>query len=297
MTKSTLAPITIYTDGACNPNPGPGGWAAILLRPDNEPQELSVASPQTTNNQMEMQAVLSALKSLPGPHHITLYTDSKYLKQGLTEWLPGWQQRGWRTSSKEAVKNQALWQALAAEIGHHQIEWKWVKGHAGNRWNERADELARSMLPETTLPLDDETAIHIFTAASYLGKQKSGGWGVVLRYQNHLKTLNGSERNTSANRMHLLAAINGLEAVKKSLPIHLYTAADYVRDGITKWVNAWQRQQWQTKSGKPVSHRELWEHLLPLTETHEVQWHLATKEHQPETMLEAKNLADAAARR
>jgi ribonuclease HI len=246
---------------------------------------------------MEMQAVLSALKSLPGPHHITLYTDSKYLKQGLTEWLPGWQQRGWRTSSKEAVKNQALWQALVAEIGHHQIEWKWVKGHAGNRWNDRADELARSMLPETTLPLDDETAIHIFTAASYLGKQKSGGWGVVLRYQNHLKTLNGSERNTSANRMHLLAAINGLEAVKKSLPIHLYTAADYVRDGITKWVNAWQRQQWQTKSGKPVSHRELWEHLLALTETHEVQWHLATKEHQPETMLEAKNLADAAARR
>ncbi len=297
MSKQTLPSITIYTDGACNPNPGPGGWAAILLRPNAMPQELTGAAEQTTNNQMEMQAVLSALKSLPNPHLITLYTDSKYLKQGLTEWLPIWQKRNWQTTGKQAVKNQDLWRALASEIQRHKIDWRWVKGHAGNEWNERADKLATSQLPEVTLPLDDETAIHIFAAASYLGKQKSGGWGIVMRYQEHLKTLSGHEANTSANRMHLLAALNGVQAIKKSLPIHFYTGSDYVRDGVTKWVKSWQRQNWQTKSGKAVSHRELWEELTTLTANYRIQWHLATKQHQPDLMIEAKNLADAAARR
>ena len=182
MTDRTLPQITIYTDGACNPNPGPGGWAAILLHPDGTAQELSGAVAHTTNNQMEMQAVLSALQSLSGPHYITLYTDSKYLKQGITEWLPGWQARGWQTKGKQAVKNQELWQALAQEIQPHQLEWKWVKGHAGNEWNERADELARSMLPQTVLPLDDENAIHIFAAAS-LSRETKKWWlgrGVAL---------------------------------------------------------------------------------------------------------------------
>src|SRR5262245_40729613 len=175
MNQKTLPPVTIYTDGACNPNPGPGGWAAIILEPGAEPEELSGAEPQTSNNQMELRAVIEALRALPAPHRVTLYTDSQYLRQGITEWLPLWEQRGWRTAGKQSVKNQELWQALATEVKRHQIDWEWVKGHAGNEWNERADALATAMLPPVELPLDDTTAVHIFAAASYLGSQKRGG--------------------------------------------------------------------------------------------------------------------------
>jgi len=293
---SSLQRVTIYTDGACNPNPGPGGWAAIVLHPKAQPQELCGAESHTSNNQMEMRAVLEALKALAGPHQVTLYTDSQYLRQGITEWLPQWQQRGWRTTAKQAVKNQALWQALAQEIQRHRIDWQWVKGHAGHKWNERADELARSMIPTATLPLDDSAAIHIFAAASYLGKQKSGGWGVVLRYREHTKTLSGHETNSSANRMHLTAAIEGLQAIKQPRPVHFYTGADYVRDGITRWVRGWQRQNWQTKAGKPVSNQDLWQKLVAVASGYAVQWHLVTKPDLPEPMLEAKVLADKAAR-
>lgn len=294
--NKTLPTVTIYTDGACNPNPGPGGWAAILLRSKAEPQELSGAAEKTTNNQMEMQAVLAALKSLAEPHQVILYTDSQYLRQGITEWLPLWEQRNWRTTSKQAVKNQELWRELAAEIRRHRLEWRWVKGHAGNKWNERADALARSMILKASLPLDDAQAIHIFAAASYSGKHNSGGWGVVLRYREVTKNLNGHEANSSANRMHLTAAIEGLRAIKSPVPIHFYTASDYVRDGITKWVTGWRRQNWQTKSGKPVSNRDLWETLVEAATQYQIRWHLVKKAEQPEPMVEAKRLADEAAR-
>ena len=176
MTNQT---VTIYTDGGCSPNPGPGGWAAILRFPGREPQELVGAVPDTTNNQMELQAAIEAFKALPAPHQVDLYTDSQYLRQGISQWLPNWEATGWRTSQKTAVKNQALWQELAALLHQHEVIWHWTKGHAGDKWNERADELARSAIPRAALPLDDQDAIHLFTAASYLGKQKK--WWVGRR--------------------------------------------------------------------------------------------------------------------
>jgi ribonuclease HI len=288
--------VTIYTDGACNPNPGPGGWAAILLWPQAKPQELCGAEAETSNNQMELRAVMEALKVLDGPHRVVLYTDSQYLRRGITEWLPRWEQRGWQTSSKQAVKNQDLWQALAAEAKLHHIQWQWVKGHAGHKWNERADKLARSMLPAVILPLDDTSAIHIFAAASYLGKQQSGGWGVVLHYHELIKTLNGHQIASSANRMHLTAAIQGLQAIKKPLPVHIYTNSDYLRDGITRWVKGWQRQNWITKLGKPVSNRDLWQTLISVAAHYQIRWHLVTKKDLPDLMVQAKALADEAAR-
>lgn len=296
MNQKTLPSITIYTDGACSPNPGPGGWAAILLRPGAEPEELVGAEAQTSNNQMELRAVLEALNSLATPYRITLYTDSQYLRQGITEWLPVWEQRGWQTAAKQSVKNQELWQALASAVKRHQIEWKWVKGHAGHKWNERADVLARSVLPESELPLDDTSAIHLFAAASYLGTQKKGGWGVVLCYRDNTKELSGQEVETSANRMHMLAVIEGLQAIKKALPIHVYTSSDYLYEGITKWVQGWQRQGWKTRSGGDVSNRDLWERLIAITANYPVRWHLVTKQNQPEHMTQAKNLANEAAR-
>lgn len=138
--------VTIYTDGGCEPNPGPGGWGAILQtrRADGTPyeREISGGDPATTNNRMELTAAIEALKALNKPCRVILHTDSEYLKKGITEWLSGWIAKNWRTSSKTPVKNQDLWQALLAETQRHTIEWQWVKGHAGNPSNERVDQLA-----------------------------------------------------------------------------------------------------------------------------------------------------------
>jgi len=135
--------VTIYTDGACKGNPGPGGWGAFLRYGDTE-RDLFGGELQTTNNRMELMAVIQALKALKHPCHVHLYLDSEYVRKGMTEWLPSWKARGWRTASKQAVKNADLWQALdevVSQSGHH-IEWRWVKGHSGDPGNERADALA-----------------------------------------------------------------------------------------------------------------------------------------------------------
>ena len=136
--------ITIYTDGACKGNPGPGGWGAILRSQGHLEKELFGGEILTTNNRMEMTAVIEALSALKRPCDIALYIDSKYVLQGITEWLPGWKARGWKTAAKQPVKNVDLWQKLDALVSTagHTIEWVWVKGHAGDPGNERADALA-----------------------------------------------------------------------------------------------------------------------------------------------------------
>ena len=135
--------IDIYTDGACKGNPGPGGWGVFLKSGDTE-KELFGGEANTTNNRMEMMAVIQALEALKRPCKINMYLDSKYVLQGITEWIHGWKARGWRTASKEPVKNVELWQRLDALVasGGHDINWRWVKGHAGDPGNERADALA-----------------------------------------------------------------------------------------------------------------------------------------------------------
>ena len=133
--------IEIYTDGACRGNPGPGGWAA-LLRSGAHEREISGAEGLTTNNRMELTAVLRALEALKRPVQARLYTDSEYVRRGITEWLPGWKARGWRTADRKPVKNQDLWQHLDELASKHRIEWLWVPGHAGVPDNERVDRLA-----------------------------------------------------------------------------------------------------------------------------------------------------------
>ncbi len=133
--------ITIFTDGACKGNPGPGGWGALLVAGDNE-KELFGGENNTTNNRMELMAVIQALSALKRPCQITIHTDSKYVLKGFTEWLAGWKANGWRTAAKAPVKNVDLWQALDAAQSQHQITWCWVKGHSGDAGNERADQLA-----------------------------------------------------------------------------------------------------------------------------------------------------------
>lgn len=139
--------VTIYTDGACRGNPGPGGWGAVLHYNGHE-RQLSGGETMTTNNRMELTAAIMALEALRHPCRVTLYTDSTYVKQGLTQWLPGWRARGWRTAARKPVKNKALWQRLDQAAGRHQVDWRWVKGHAGNAGNEMADQLANQGLEQ-----------------------------------------------------------------------------------------------------------------------------------------------------
>ncbi len=142
--------VEIWTDGACSGNPGPGGWGAVLRYRGHE-QELSGGAAETTNNRMELQAAIEALRRLKRPCRVRLYTDSTYVRDGIMKWLPGWKTRGWRTAAKKPVKNAELWRALDKETARHDIEWVWVKGHAGNEGNERADALARDAIARLRL--------------------------------------------------------------------------------------------------------------------------------------------------
>lgn len=134
--------VTLITDGSCLGNPGPGGWAAIL-RFNSQTKELSGGEPETTNNRMEMMAVIEGLTILKEPCEISIEIDSQYVKNGVTEWMSGWKRRGWKTAAKKPVKNQDLWQKIDAALAQHTVNWKWVKGHADHDDNNRCDELAR----------------------------------------------------------------------------------------------------------------------------------------------------------
>ncbi|MGH7044984.1 MAG: ribonuclease HI [Stellaceae bacterium] len=155
--RVAAAEVEIFTDGACSGNPGPGGWAAILRYrparrdtsrgdPEYVEKELSGFDPATTNNRMEMTAAIAALETLKRPCQVRLYSDSQYLRDGITRWIHGWKARGWRTADRKPVKNIDLWQRLDAAAARHEIEWEWVRGHAGHPENERADALARAAI-------------------------------------------------------------------------------------------------------------------------------------------------------
>lgn len=137
--------VQIWTDGACSGNPGPGGWGAILRYGDAE-KELSGAQAATTNNRMELMAAIEALNALKKPANVKLHTDSKYVMDGVTKWIHGWKKKGWKTADNKPVKNEDLWRALETAANRHTVEWKWVKGHAGDEMNERADQLARGAI-------------------------------------------------------------------------------------------------------------------------------------------------------
>lgn len=143
--KSTMLNVTIYTDGACLDNPGPGGWGAILRYGKHE-RVVSGGEKDTTNNRMELRAALEALRTLTEPCSVTLFTDSNYLKKGITEWMPNWKRRNWRRKGGK-LANVDLWKKLDEEVSRHEIQWHWVRGHAGNRMNERVDRVAKKAIP------------------------------------------------------------------------------------------------------------------------------------------------------
>lgn len=142
-----MSDVEIYCDGACRGNPGPGGWGALLRSGENEKRLYGYAA-ATTNNRMELTGAIEALRALKKPCEVVLWTDSQYVKKGMTEWLAGWKAKGWKNSSREPVKNVDLWKELEAEALRHQVDWRWVKGHAGHEGNEIADQLANQAIDE-----------------------------------------------------------------------------------------------------------------------------------------------------
>ena len=143
--KGSGKPVVIYTDGACSGNPGPGGWGAVLIYRGHR-KELKGGEAETTNNRMELAAAIAALEALSKPSRVELHTDSEYLKNGITGWIHNWKRNGWRTADKKPVKNSELWQRLEAARQRHTVDWRWVKGHAGEPENERSDALAREAM-------------------------------------------------------------------------------------------------------------------------------------------------------
>lgn len=287
--------VIIYTDGGCKPNPGPGGWGAVLLFSHSE-KELSGSAPDTTNNQMELTAAIEALSSLEGRHRVELHTDSTYLKNGITQWISAWQKKSWRTSTGSPVKNQDLWQQLAELITQHDITWKWVRGHAGNEYNERVHDLATEARAELTGEstksesiAEQHTNIAIYTNCYFEKDQRQNAWGAVVVKDGEAQPMTGIIGGNSDNHARLLGAIMLLQSLDKSVPVDIFTDSEYIQKGISQWVDGWIKKGWKTKSGTPVRYRELWQRLHQLNTERTIYWHYAPAKYELITL--AKKIA------
>jgi ribonuclease HI len=271
--------------------------------------------PDTTNNRMELHAAAAALallEGLLGRCQVNLYTDSQYVRQGITEWIDDWVSRGWRTGGKQAVKNQDLWRVLHRLTQAHEVTWHWLKGHAGHPLNERADRLAtqaqralgRLQLasPGPVAPgvaesaTDDRPAVEICVRASCRGAQGWGGWGAVLRVDEHTRSLSGGEATTTSNAMLIQGATEALRALTKPCRVTVYSNADYLIKGASLWAEDWQARGWQTRDGKAVANRAAWETLLDAARPHTVTWVQAKGDDVPTDLAWAGELAAHASR-
>jgi len=295
----TTAPrFTIYTDGGCRPNPGPGGWGAVLDGPEGR-RELSGSDPSSTNNRMELTAAIHALEAVPPGAEVELITDSTYLQQGITGWLAGWRRRGWVTSTKEPVKNRDLWMALDDAARRVRVHWRWARGHAGHAGNERAHELAAAAIPggepaaRVGAPLEAPSpeTVEVFLAVAWSGKRREGTWGALLRHREVEKELAGRAAVESANGAHIASAALALEAIQKILPVRIVTVSDYLRDGATMWLPAWRRRGWKTRENKPVANRSWWERLARQLARLDVTWQVVGEEEPPAEIVRARQLA------
>ncbi len=283
--------VTIYTDGGCDPNPGAGGWAALLLfEKDGKTytRELSGGEAQTTNNRMELTAAIEALRALKQPCVVELHTDSQYLKRGINEWMPNWERTNFKNGK---IQNADLWQTLKAAMTRHEINWHWVKGHAGNAYNERVDQLATAAIRGQAAQADngeDEKpgagGTRAYLAISCKGSPGVGGWAVLLVRNGEEQILKGGHPHTNANRLDLLAAIAALEAVPEGESIQVFTGNTYLRDGITRWIAGWKQSGWIKKTGGEVQYRNLWQHLDRLAQARQVQWMTVRPETRPPEM-------------
>ena len=274
--------VTIYTDGGADPNPGPGGWGAILLFERNGDiitKELNGGDPGTTNNRMELTAAIHALRALKKPCVVNLHTDSIYLKNGITKWMPKWLGNNF---NKGKIENVDLWQMLNIEVARHDIQWHWVKGHAGDQYNERADQLATAAMPARNND-SDFSIPRIYLRVSCV--KGNGSWAAMLRWPNgdqiEEAVMADGKRQTTPNELDLLSASAAIEAFPEGSTVQLFTASSYLYTGIKQWVPAWKQNNWVKKDGNAVQHRELWAHLDALDKTRRIQWVMVKDNERP----------------
>lgn len=264
--------VIIYSDGGADPNPGIGGWAAILQYGNHE-KVLTGNVPQATNNQMELQAAIAALQALTRPAEIEFHTDSEYVRRGITEWIDKWIKKGWLKGGNP-IPNRELWQQLHALVQQHTIEWYWVKGHAGNPYNERVDQLARNARLEISpAGIASPNTSRFYIQVSCLGNSGPGGWGGVWdETTSDLKTFSGFVPQTTNNRLELVAAIEALKTVGSGRKAQLFTTSDYLFQGATQWLPGWRARQWHKKEGQPLANADLWQTLDRLLQESKIQW-------------------------
>lgn len=282
-----LPTVTIYSDGGANPNPGPGGWGALLIFADGTQRELFGGEADTTNNRMELSAACEALEALTTSHEVIFYVDSQYVQKGITEWIKGWIKKNWKD-----VKNPELWQRLHAATQRHRISWKWVKGHSGNRHNDRVDQLATAgrakVLGEKVdlSPIDSAvsappaaTAAHfdctIYTAVDYDKKGRFGGWSAILVTDRGTTELSGSQSNTTDYHLALLAVRSAFEQLPERGSILVYTPSENVQKGASQWIKGWRNNGWKNSKNELIAHQALWQALDPILQARTISWKFA----------------------
>jgi ribonuclease HI len=297
---TAAAKTEVYTDGGASPNPGPGGWAAVVLRPGAEPEEMSGGEARTTNNRMELTAALRALEALPAGEPVRFHVDSQYLRQGITQWLPAWVRRGWKKADGKPVENEDLWRRLWALSSGRDLEWLWVRGHAGDRWNEHVDGLAAAEIRRLhgARGGDGERAaadweVHLRVSAA----GREAGWAAAVRSPGDAepagnapgtaaeaaldedtaaagegRLLTGAASGTSANRLEVLAAAEVLESLPPGASVVFHTPSDYLRHGASRWLPAWRRRNWVKKDGGAVANKDAWQRLAAALARRRVHW-------------------------
>jgi len=267
--------VTIYTDGGASPNPGPGGWGVVLIHDDSGvSKELYGGEPHTTNNRMELTAAIRAFESLKSPCVVRLHTDSEYLRRGITQWLPGWIKRNWKRGKNNAqeIQNEDLWRVLSERVAQHEIQWQWVKGHAGDQHNERADWLASQAIRELRAEAGPAESAD---AEIYLGVSVRGGngfWGALVRYDGEEEILTGQESGVTANLLDLMTAREALMRLPERIHVQIFSYSDYLRNGATQWIGGWIKRNWKTKAGDPVKNQEAWQALQEELSIRRVEW-------------------------
>jgi ribonuclease HI len=273
----------IYTDGGAEPNPGTGGWGAVIVDPSTgERRELSGGEAPSTNNRMEITAALRALEALDPAHEVDLHTDSTYLRLGITRWVRRWKAEGWRVRGGDPVKNEDLWRELDAAATRHRVRWHWVKGHAGHDLNERAHALASAeivRLRAGSRPAavggaagDEDVAAgaadafdappadaEVLLKLSCVGGR--GAWAACVRSGAEDVVLGGEASAVTSNRLELMAAEEVLAALPQRGTVDWRGGSDYLRDGASKWLEGWRRRGWRTSGGDPVKNADLWRRL------------------------------------
>lgn len=284
--------IEIYTDGGADPNPGPGGWGAVLIHPQKT-LELSGGEMETTNNRMELTAAVEALRALNQRCEIALYTDSQYVRRGITEWIHGWVANGWRrgkNASSQPVRNADLWQDLHRATQEHDITWHWVKGHSGNAYNERADQLATEGRPKVEEAPLKQNVTTVYLRIS--GKDARGpyGWAARVLRGDQVETLQGGHPDITANHFTIYAMLDMLNRLPAGEPLQIFTNNSYLYDGITQWVDGWRRRGWT----KPDKFRAEWQLLDRLNQQRSIRWIRFGKQNMPDEFAALKESSEEA---